>query len=186
MNPDSRNDQHLKPKFESQSSSLIVSPVGDTVASERLHFSCPHCDKSYYTFETEFNLSNQVSAQIFSCTHCDNDFIVEFEEAKFDEISNLNFQRADLDFIHSPNFDVVIAKSSSQTLETSTASSKNLKIFLFDVFKQSLQFKYLPFYLALICFILGLSFAHMRNAIGLSAVLLLLQIAFSSIFKTND
>lgn len=190
--------QHLKPKSELQSADQAGSLSQFIVAKdfneiERLHFSCPHCAKSYFSLESEFKVSNQISSQIFSCTNCENDFLVELEEVRPNEISKLAFQKSDLDFVQFPvinTSDSTAAVLNSQTLNLSTEisnqESKNLKLFLLEMFKQSLQFKYLPFYLALICLILGVSFAHMRNAIGLSAVLILLQIAFSSIFESKS
>lgn len=194
------------------SSELNKNVAGVSTRQEHLHFSCPHCAKAYYTLETEFfsdeaeqnNLGPMVSPtpQLFSCENCNKDFLVEWENESQISFAEPVAQVADVEFvtkvespllvetksaIHKKDF---VARESlykeNSYRDMATKEEKTLGVFLFEAFKHSLKVKYLPFYLGFVCFVLGLIFAHMRNAIGLAAVLMLLQMAFSYLFEPKS
>lgn len=183
--------------------------------NDYFHFSCPHCDKKYYTLESELTAAPLVTQQqhVFTCTNCKTDFLVECDEIAESRRLNESVHELTTVLLHEvtlenpvdngqepqklqPNVQTEVVFNSELVGEsaqvghfTQAAELKHEKLplpaFLFSLFRQSLKVKYMPFYLALVCFILGSFFAHMRNAIGLAAVLLLLQMAFSYIFESK-
>lgn len=145
--------------------------------------------------------------QLFSCENCHKDFLVEWEEelrapsaetvvsiaeTEIATRSESHVLAESSEAIHKKDFvakeNLFRENSFKDNLNRNVASKeeKTFGVFLFETFKYSLRVKYLPFYLGLICFMLGLIFAHMRNAIGLAAVLMLLQMAFSYLFETKS
>lgn len=142
------------------------------------------------------------TTQLFSCENCHKDFLVEWENELQMSSAEPVVQMEEVDFvatveppllveakraIHKKDFisrENLYKENSYRDL--AAKEEKTLGVFLFEVFKHSLKVKYLPFYLGLVCFFLGLIFAHMRNAIGLAAVLMLLQMAFSYLFEPKS